>query len=163
MLISNENGLHCLIIQLWSCCLGDMSISNWPKYLQVLHIGFESASCLNRSYVRNIPSRWSIYQIYHTCYDLNPKLIWHTFRFKHAPRHVHDCSILSLGNFIVLRCVGTGYVMFQPKFFTVPLELIRFVLTPSITTHHLNQFVTLSFKNCFKYFKAMEYLILTFQ
>ena len=28
MLISNENGLLCLIIQLRSCCLGDMSISN---------------------------------------------------------------------------------------------------------------------------------------
>ena len=141
MLISNENGLHCLIIQLRSCCLGDMRISNWPKYLQVLHIRFESASCLNRSCVRNTLSGWSVYQIYHTCYGLNPKIIWHTFwwestnhitfRFKHAPRHVHDCSILSLGNSVVLRCVGTCYVMLQPKFFTVPLELIRLVLTPS--------------------------------
>ena len=73
MLISNENGLHCLIIQLWSCCLGDMSISNWPKYLQVLHIGFESTPCLNRSCVRNTPSGWYVYQIYRTCYARGAK------------------------------------------------------------------------------------------
>ena len=164
MLISNENGIHCLIIQLWSCCLGDMSIiSNWPKYLQVLHIGFESASCLNQSCVSNTPSGWSVYQIYRTCYGLSLKIIWHTFRFKHAPRHVHDYSILSLGNSVVLRCVVTCYVMLQPKFFTVPLELIRLVLTSSITTHHLNLYVTLSFNKCFKYFKAVKYLILAFQ